>query len=163
MDTEDEGRFVGPDDGKVLANPIGGRMVVKLRDGDTGGAYSVYDNTIPPGSPGPRPHLHRNHEETFCVLEGELTVRVGSRTITAPAGSFVVVPRGVVHQPSNPGTEPIRVLLIFSPAGMDRFFEEAAEGRMPLQAAPTDPVILEKLAAFTEKYGYEFAEFPPGP
>ncbi|MDQ3864755.1 MAG: cupin domain-containing protein, partial [Actinomycetota bacterium] len=69
MDIEDEGRFVGPDDGKVLANPIGGRMVVKLRDGDTGGAYSVYDNIIPPDSPGPRPHLHRNHEETFCVLE----------------------------------------------------------------------------------------------
>jgi hypothetical protein len=34
---------------------------------------------------------------------------------------------------------------------------------MPLQAAPTDPVVLEKLEAFTEKYGYEFAEFPPGP
>jgi hypothetical protein len=41
---------------------------------------------------------------------------------------------------------------------MDRFFEEAAEGRMPLQA---DPEVREKLAAFTEKYGYEFAELPP--
>lgn len=163
MNTEDESRFVGPDHGKVLANPIGGRMVVKVRDEDTGGAYSVYDNTIPPGSPGPRPHFHLNHEETFYVLEGELTVRVGSRTITAAAGSFVVIPRGVVHQPSNPGTQPTRVLLVFSPAGMDRFFEEAAEGHIPLQAAPTDPAILEKLTAFTKKYGYEFAEFPPGP
>ena len=90
-------------------------------------------------------------------------MRVGPRTITAPAGSFVVVPRGVAHQPSNPGPQPTRVLLIFSPAGMDHFFEEAAEGRMPLQAAPTDRVVLEKLEAFTEKYGYEFAEFPPGP
>jgi hypothetical protein len=55
------------------------------------------------------------------------------------------------------------VLLIFSPAGMDRFFEEAAEGRMPLQAAPTDPEVQEKLTAFSEKYGYEFAELPPEP
>jgi quercetin dioxygenase-like cupin family protein len=163
MKTEDEGLFVGPDDGKALPNPIGGRMVIKVRDGDTGGAYSVHDNTIPPGSPGPRPHIHLHHEETFYVLDGELTVRVGPRTITAPAGSFVVVPRGVVHQPSNPGTEPTRVLLIFSPAGMDRFFEEAADGRIPLQAAPTDPVVLEKLTAFTRKYGYEFADSPPGP
>jgi hypothetical protein len=54
------------------------------------------------------------------------------------------------------------VLLIFSPAGMDSFFEEAAARRMPLQAVPTDPEVLEGLAAFTEKYGYEFAEFPPG-
>jgi hypothetical protein len=44
---------------------------------------------------------------------------------------------------------------------MDRFFEEAAEGRMPLQAEPTDPAVKERLAAFTEKYGYEFAELPP--
>lgn len=55
------------------------------------------------------------------------------------------------------------MLLIFSPAGMGRFFEEAAERRMPLQAVPTDPAILEELAKFTEKYGYEFAEFPPEP
>jgi mannose-6-phosphate isomerase-like protein (cupin superfamily) len=161
MRTEGGGIFVGPDDGKALPNPIGGRMVVKVRDEDTGGGYSIHDNTIPPGSPGPLPHLHRYHDEAFYVLEGTLTVRVGTRKITAPVGSFVVVPRGTVHQPSNPGTEPTRVLLIFSPAGMDRFFEEAAEGRMPLQAAPTDPEVQEELTAFTEKYGYEFAELPP--
>ena len=159
MNTEDGGLFVGPHVGKELLNPIGGRMVVKVRDEDTAGAYSIYDNTIPPEAPGPRPHLHRHHEEAFYVLEGELTVRVGPRTIMAPAGSFVVVPRGVVHQPSNPRPEPTRVLLMFSPAGMDHFFEEAAERRMPLQAAPTDPAVLETLEAFTQKYGYEFAEF----
>ena len=158
MKTEAEGLFVGPDEGKVLQNPIGGRMVVKVGDGDTAGSYSVHDNIIPAGSPGPLPHLHRDHEETFYVLEGELAVRVGERRITAPTGSFVVIPRGVVHQPSNPGTVPVRVLLIFSPAGMECFFEEAAERRIPLQAVPTDPDVLERRAAFTEKYGYEFAE-----
>jgi quercetin dioxygenase-like cupin family protein len=160
MRIEDGGIFVGPADGKDLTNPIGGGMVVKVRDEDTAGAYSVHDNTIPPGSPGPRPHIHRHHEEAFYVLEGELTVRVGSSKIVAPVGSFVVVPRGVVHQPSNPGTEPTRVLLVFSPGGMDRFFEEAAEGRMPLAVVADDPVVLERLEAFTEKYGYEFAELP---
>ena len=155
-----EGIFVGPADGKDLTNPIGGAMVVKLHDEHTAGAYSVHDNTIPPGSPGPRPHLHRYHEEAFYVLEGELTVRVGPHKIVAPAGSFVVVPRGVAHQPSNPGTKPTRVLLVFSPGGMERFFEEAAEGRMPLAAVADDPAVLERLEAFTEKYGYEFAELP---
>ena len=162
MRTENNGGiFVGPADGKDLTNPIGGAMVVKLRDSDTAGAYSVHDNTIPSGSPGPRPHLHRDHEEAFYVLAGELTVRVGPRRFVAPAGSFVVVPRGVVHRPSNPGTEPARVLLIFSPAGMGRFFEEAAEGRVPLAGPPpTDPEVLERLETFTEKYGYQFAELP---
>jgi quercetin dioxygenase-like cupin family protein len=145
MSAEDGSLFVGPDDGKALPNPIGGRMMIKVRNEDTSGAYSIHDNTIPPRSPGPRPHIHRYHEEAFYVLEGELTMRVGRRTISAPAGSFVVVPRGVVHQPSNPRTQPTRVLLIFSPAGMDHFFEEAAERRMPLQAVPTDSVVLEEL------------------
>ena len=67
---ESEGLFVGPDEGKALPNPIGGRMVIKVRDGDTDGCFSVHDNVIPAGSPGPLPHLHRNHEETFYVLEG---------------------------------------------------------------------------------------------
>jgi hypothetical protein len=44
---------------------------------------------------------------------------------------------------------------------MDSFFEEVAEGCMPLQAAPANLEVREKLAAFTEKYGYEFAELPP--
>jgi hypothetical protein len=73
-----------------------------------------------------------------------------------------VVPWGVVHQPSNPGTHPTRVLLVFSPAGLERLFEKAVEGHMPLQVMPSDPVVLERLEAFTEKYAYKFAEFPAG-
>ena len=160
MMVESEGLFVGPDDGKALPNPIGGRMMLKVRDGDTDGSFSVHDNIIPAGSPGPLPHLHRNHEETFYVLEGELTVRVGERRFTAPVGSFVVIPRGVVHQPSNPGAEPTRVLLIFSPSGMEHFFEEAAQQRISLQAVPTEPDVLHRRNAFAAKYSCEFAELP---
>jgi mannose-6-phosphate isomerase-like protein (cupin superfamily) len=159
MTTEDRGLFVGPGDGTVLMNPIGGRMVIKASAQETGG-YSLHENILPAGSPGPLPHIHRNHEEAFYVLEGELTMRVGSRTITAPPGSFVVVPRGVVHQPSNPGAQPTRVLLIFSPAGMDGFFAEAAERRIPLQLSPANPTPQAVPADFAQKYGFELAEFP---
>jgi uncharacterized cupin superfamily protein len=69
--SRDGGLLVGPDEGEVLQNPIGGRMVVKVGDGDTGGSYSVHDNIIPAGSLGPLPHLHRDHEETFYVIEGD--------------------------------------------------------------------------------------------
>jgi hypothetical protein len=51
------------------------------------------------------------------------------------AGSFVVVRWGVVHQSSSPETDSTRMLLILSPAGMDHLYDEAAEGRIPLQAA----------------------------
>jgi quercetin dioxygenase-like cupin family protein len=150
--------LIGPDDGTVITNPIGGRMVVKLKDADSGGAYSVHDNVLPAGSPGPRQHIHRHHDEVFYVLEGQINVQVGVQHLSAPAGSFVIVPRGQVHRPSNPGTQPARVLLIFSPAGMDTFFTEAAERRLPLQAPPHDPLVAAELKEFTEKYGYEFAD-----
>jgi hypothetical protein len=55
MKVESEGLFVGPDDGQALSNPVGGRMLVKLREDDTGGSYSVHENVIPPGLPAPCP------------------------------------------------------------------------------------------------------------
>ena len=50
MRTEDGGIFVRPDDGQYLPNPVRGRMVVKIRDEYTAGAYSMYDNTMSQGS-----------------------------------------------------------------------------------------------------------------
>lgn len=163
VSSEQSGIVVEPGAGQEIPNPVGGQMIVKVRDQNTSGAYSVHDNVIPAGASGPRPHLHRHHDEAFYVLEGTLTLRMGARTITAPPGSFLLVPRGVVHQPSNPGMEPVRVLLFFSPAGMDCFFVEAAERRLPLQAVPADRRVAAELAEFTERYGFEFAELPPPP
>ena len=81
MSTEDWSLFVGPHDGKELPNPIGGRMVVKVRYEDTAGTYSIHDDTIQPGPRRPRPHIHRRHKEAFYALEGELTVRVGPQSL----------------------------------------------------------------------------------
>jgi mannose-6-phosphate isomerase-like protein (cupin superfamily) len=153
--------LIGPGDGLSLFNPLGGQMIVKVRDEVTAGAYSIHDNVILAGAKGPRPHLHRRHDELFYVVEGVLTVRVGSETVTAPAGSFVVIPKSVLHQPSNPSPDPVRVLLIFSPGGMDTFFAEAAERRLPLVAVPMTSEVETALAEFTGRYGYGFGDFPP--
>lgn len=158
MTHDPDGLVILPDAGQSIPNPIGGGMMVKVRDAQTAGAYSVHHNIIPAGSPGPRPHIHHRHEELFFVVDGELTVQFGDRQEAAPAGSFVVIPRGVAHRPSNRTEAPVTVLLVFSPAGMDRFFVEAAERRLPLQAVPDDPAIRSDLAEFTARYGYEFAD-----
>lgn len=151
--------LIGPHEGTPTINPIGGRMVQKIPDTLTHNGFSVHDNVLPPGSPGPRPHRHLRHDEVFYVLDGTLTVRVDDERFTAETGSFVVVPRGAVHQPSNPSESPAHVLLFFSPGGMGTFFLEAAERKMPLQAIPTDPGVLADLDAFIAHYDYEFAEF----
>jgi mannose-6-phosphate isomerase-like protein (cupin superfamily) len=151
--------LIGPHEGTPTVNPIGGRMTQKIPDALTHGAFSVHDNALPAGSPGPRPHRHLRHDEVFYVLDGTLTVRINQEQVTAPAGSFVVVPRGAIHQPSNPSDAPVHVLLFFSPSGMDRFFLDVAERKLPLQAIPTDPSVQAELDAFIARYDYEFAEF----
>jgi quercetin dioxygenase-like cupin family protein len=157
MDSGTRG-VIGPDAGHRIVNPIGGAMTLKVRDAATHGSYSVHDNVLPPGSPGPRAHRHLHHDEVFYVLSGELTIQIGEAVSRAEAGSFVVVPRGAAHRPSNPSAEPVHVLLLFSPAGMDTFFTEAAERRLPLQAIPSDPAVQAALAEFTARYGYVFVD-----
>src|SRR5215472_14027741 len=45
----------------------------------------------------PPPHTHRREEETFYVLEGEMTLSVGGQTIKATPGTMVCQPRDVAH------------------------------------------------------------------
>lgn len=74
------------------------------------------DAGSPPGPPrwiAPL-HLHRNDDEAWYVLEGTLSVRVGKDVVEAKAGSAVLVPRGTPHTYWNPGTGPVRYLLVMT-------------------------------------------------
>src|SRR5918998_1697922 len=83
---------------------------------ESGGAYFAMEAVVPPGGGRP-PHIHRNEDETFYVLEGRVSIRLGDETITAGAGDFVNVPRGVVHCFKNEGSATARMILTFTPAG----------------------------------------------
>jgi quercetin dioxygenase-like cupin family protein len=54
---------------------------------------------LAPGKPGAEPHVHREHTDSFYVLEGELDFRLGPdlQLVSAPAGTFVAAPPNVVH------------------------------------------------------------------
>jgi quercetin dioxygenase-like cupin family protein len=62
---------------------------------DHGAGVSFFVTCHPRGS-GPGPHRHP-YEETFVVLEGATEFTVDGETITADAGTIVVVPAGAVH------------------------------------------------------------------
>ncbi|HYZ76969.1 MAG TPA: cupin domain-containing protein, partial [Gaiellaceae bacterium] len=65
-------------------------------------ALSVTEAALAPGFPGPVPHSHEHTYDCFYVLEGTIVFLLGGEEISAPAGSFVLVPPGVVHTFSNP-------------------------------------------------------------
>jgi mannose-6-phosphate isomerase-like protein (cupin superfamily) len=65
-------------------------------------------------------HVHREEDDAFYILEGELTFVLGDGDVSAPPGTFVLVPPGVEHGFRNEGAEPVRMLNIHAPAGFDR-------------------------------------------
>jgi mannose-6-phosphate isomerase-like protein (cupin superfamily) len=69
-----------------------------------------------PGSTAPHAHVHRGHVESFYVLEGELTVTVGGREVSAVAGSWVQIPRGAPHTLAPSGTAGARFLDVHTPS-----------------------------------------------
>ena len=108
-----------------------------------------------PAGGGPPPHIHRE-EETYYVLEGQLEVLLGEETVVAGPNDFVNIPRGIVHCFRNTGTE--RMVLTFTPAGIEGWFEECLE-RAPneVQDAPdTIDEVVARYIATAPSYGLEF-------
>ncbi len=128
--------------GRGFPGPTGAPMTVMLDAAATGGAYSVLEYRHAPGTPGPPPHVHHEHEEAFRVLEGELTLDAGEQTLTLRAGDYAMVPRGTVHRPYNTGPVPVRFLFITSPA-MDGFFAEMAALNAATGGSPSAAELIE--------------------
>jgi len=60
-------------------------------------------------------HRHRTEDEGWYVIEGRLRFKFGDREFDAPAGSGVLLPHGVPHTFWNPGSDPVRYLIIVRP------------------------------------------------
>jgi quercetin dioxygenase-like cupin family protein len=95
-------------------------------------------------------HLHRNEEETFVVLEGELTWLTPGAAVRVGAGASLVAPRGEPHA-YRVESERARWLVVGSPAGFARFVseasEEAADDGFPPPGREPDARALEAAAA----------------
>ncbi|HEU5328635.1 MAG: cupin domain-containing protein [Thermomicrobiales bacterium] len=120
--TTPEGFVLPP--GEALDSARDGRMAIKARGAQTAGAFALLELVQPRETPGPPLHVHHECDETYYVLEGTLTVRLGQRTIDAPPGSFVLIPRGIAHTFANRAAQPVRFLGTISPASYFGYIEE---------------------------------------
>jgi mannose-6-phosphate isomerase-like protein (cupin superfamily) len=155
---------LGPGHGKSVQRPSREQTVIKVAEAETHGAYALRENVVPAGSSGVPFHIHRDAEEAFYVLTGELTVYAADQTLAAPAGSFVLVPRGTVHSLANWGVEPVRSLTIISPAWVSRWIEDESELLRSADVGCPDPGQLNALrTAIYERYGLEIVAPPPTP
>ena len=80
--------------------------------------------TMQPHRDGPGMHAHAAEDDSFYILEGELTFTVDGAELVAGAGTFVLVPPGVEHSFANRGDAVVRMINVHAPAGFDLRLEE---------------------------------------
>lgn len=141
-----------PGEGEAPVIP-GSTAIFKLVTADSGGSHAMIETTVPAGFPGPPAHFHRSMDEEFYVLDGELTVRVGDRTVVAARGTYAYVPRGVVHMFANRGDRPATFLDIVHPSGFERYYRDLATAFREAGGMPSR----ETFAALFAKYDTELA------
>ena len=139
---------------------LGNLARIKLTGEQTGGRFSLVELTAPRGDMPPL-HVHHVDDETFMVLEGELSLFLaGGAVHRACAGSMVLAPRGVPHV-YRVESESARWRVISSPASFDEFVAESSTPATDLAVPDAPPLAPEQLVELGQRHGIEILG-PPG-
>jgi quercetin dioxygenase-like cupin family protein len=138
--------LVPPGAGKQV-KLFGVRFAYKVTGAESDGRLALLEVEIPAQTL-VKPHTHTREDEFSLVLAGPVSARIGDRVLEAGTGSYLSKPRGVPHAMWNPGSEPVKVLEILSPAGLEGYFEELA----PV-LAHVDGAGAAEYYALAERYG----------
>ena len=152
------GYAVAPGEGERLWI-VADTMTFKATGESTGGRLVLLENLTAPGG-GPPPHVHTREDEFFYVLDGTFEIRIGDEVHTVEPGGFAYVRRGTVHNFRNIAGTPGRILVGFTPGGIEGFFRES--GRPATDDGPAPPIDDDEIArtmAAAEKYGLEAVAF----
>jgi quercetin dioxygenase-like cupin family protein len=128
---------------------LGEPGLVKLAGADTDDAVAVVHLTVPKLA-GPPLHRHWREDEWFYVLDGQITWEVDGQRHNGGAGSSAFVPRGTAHAFQNFHDETAHILVMVTPAGLERFFEDVTI--MNKDLAQPD---FERVGQLMQSYGME--------
>jgi mannose-6-phosphate isomerase-like protein (cupin superfamily) len=159
--TADDACALAPGEGHTIWF-LRNRMTVKATAASTGGAFGLVESLIAPGFSPPL-HVHHREDESFYVLEGEVTMRCGDRTFRATAGSFVFLPRDVPHTFVVEGDAPARMLTLLTPGGGEGVFVDGGRNPEHDGLPPATPPDIAALKRVSEQYGAEIVGPPMAP
>lgn len=150
---------LGSEDGEALWF-FGTLLTVKAGAEQTGGRFALVEQYAPRGMATPL-HIQPEDDETFYVLEGDLTFYIeDGQPIPAPAGSFVHIPAGTPHA-FQVDSETARFLDLTTPQH-ESFMRAAGEPAQERVLPPPGPPDMERVGAAAQKYGVDIVGPPPG-
>jgi quercetin dioxygenase-like cupin family protein len=121
MKTPQTGSIVLPGQGRELPG-----IIFKVAASEAAGSFSIVEHPYQPGVLIP-PHVHDAADQVTYVITGEVGIRVGDDVFDAPAGSYVIKPRGIPHTHWNASPHPARVMEITTPGQFESFFDELGD------------------------------------
>ena len=92
-------------------------------------------------------HRHSREDEYSLVMEGRLGVYEDGAEVVVGPGELVLKPRGRWHTFWNAGKEPLRLLELITPAGIEQLFRRLA--------TPEGDYSPDTLPALAAEYGCE--------
>ncbi|QMU28340.1 cupin domain-containing protein [Adhaeribacter radiodurans] len=141
-------------------NYQGGFFKVLISPEETQGNFALIDMTLPQGVE-PPVHLHSREDETFYLLEGEITFYVGEKVTKLKTGESIFAPRQVPHH-FKINTPSARFLSLITPGNFLEYFMQfsfpAAEEVqvIPPQGPPPSEHIAFMMSELNQKYGVLF-------
>ena len=108
-----------PCDGKALIVD-GVPITIKVTGEESGGAFTVFESTVPAHFSGQPAHLHPRATTIFYIISGVLAFTVAEETVMVRQGCLVQVPPGLLHKFWNPTAAPATYLAYISPAGFEQ-------------------------------------------
>lgn len=144
MDTNHAPYALGPEDGEAFWGLDNSLLTFKATAGQTGGGFSLAEEVAPRGEGTPL-HVHREDDESFYILEGELTFYFGEggETTLASAGSFIHIPGGAAHA-FRVDSETARYLISTTPQH-ERFYRAISEPARTRTLPPERLLDMEKV------------------
>lgn len=138
------------DPAKIIKLPAGGGHglwvfgdldMIKVDGEQTGGEFTLVETVVPPRS-GPPMHIHQNESESIYVLEGEVRVVANGLDFVLEPGGFCYMPKGSLHKFENTLEEPSKILLFFTPPGIEGYFEGL--GTPYIQGEPSPGRVMDR-------------------
>jgi quercetin dioxygenase-like cupin family protein len=139
------------------------RVTIRVSYEDGPDRISVLEHQAPHGDSPPL-HIHRNEDEVFHVLEGDLRFVVSGNELHAGAGQTLLAPKGTPHTYRVESRQGARWLTVTVGKDFERFvraFGRTAErDGLPDPSGPPTPEQAQALASVCLQHGIELVGPP---